>query len=64
MVNSRVRLDHYIKKQVNKEATFFNSDLVKVTILTEEDVEHLKQNTGIVRNRLKIQFIIKTANAY
>lgn len=53
-----------LKKQANYEAAFFNFDPVKIATLTEDDVERLMQNKGIVRNRLKIRAIIKNANAY
>ena len=53
-----------LKKQANYEAAFFNFDPVKISTLTEEDVERLMLNTGIVRNRLKIESIIKNAKAY
>ena len=53
-----------LKKQANYEAAFFNFDPVKIATLNEKDVERLMQNTGIVRNRLKIQSIIKNAKAY
>ena len=53
-----------LKKQANYEAVFYNFDPVKISTLTEEDVERLMQNAGIVRNRLKIQSIIKNAKAY
>lgn len=53
-----------LKKQANYEAAFFNFDPVKISTLTEIDVDRLMQNSGIVRNRLKIQSIIKNAKAY
>lgn len=53
-----------LKKQANYEAAFFNFDPIKISMLNDEDVERLMQNAGIVRNRLKIQSIIKNAHAY
>ncbi|WP_339724063.1 DNA-3-methyladenine glycosylase I [uncultured Paraglaciecola sp.] len=53
-----------LKKQSNYEAAFFNFDPQLISRLTDEDVERLMQNSGIVRNRLKIQSIIKNAKAY
>jgi DNA-3-methyladenine glycosylase I len=53
-----------LKKQANYEAAFLNFDPVKISTFTKEDVERLMQNAGIVRNRLKIQSIIKNAKAY
>ncbi|MBU3003472.1 DNA-3-methyladenine glycosylase I [Paraglaciecola arctica] len=53
-----------LKKQTNYEEAFCNFDPTKISIFTEEDVDRLMQNSGIVRNRLKIQSIIKNARAY
>ena len=53
-----------LKKQTNYEAAFCDFDPVKISNFTEQDVERLMQNAGIVRNRLKIQSIINNAKAY
>ncbi|MBT0586666.1 DNA-3-methyladenine glycosylase I [Alteromonas oceanisediminis] len=53
-----------LKKQANYEAAFFNFDPDKIVQMTDADVETQMQNAGIVRNRLKIQSIIKNARAY
>ncbi|MFT5674648.1 MAG: DNA-3-methyladenine glycosylase I [Paraglaciecola sp.] len=53
-----------LKKQENYEDAFHNFDPVKISQMTEDDVERLMQNKGIVRNRLKINSIIKNARAY
>jgi DNA-3-methyladenine glycosylase I len=53
-----------LKKQQNYEEAFYNFDPVKISQMTEKDVERLMQNKGIVRNRLKINSIIKNARAY
>lgn len=53
-----------LKKQANYEQAFFNFDPSKIAKMSEQDVETLMQNKGIVRNRLKIQSIIKNAKAY
>jgi DNA-3-methyladenine glycosylase I len=53
-----------LKKQSNYEKAFFDFQPKKIAELTAEDVEKLMQNTGIVRNKLKINSIIKNANAY
>jgi len=53
-----------LKKQAHYEAAFFNFDPVKISTFTEEDVERLMQNAGIVRNRLKVRAIIINAKAY
>jgi DNA-3-methyladenine glycosylase I len=53
-----------LKKQANYEEAFFNFDPVKISQMNELDVERLMQNKGIVRNRLKINSIIKNAISY
>ena len=53
-----------LKKQRNYEEAFcyFNpQDIVK---MDNADVERLMQNSGIVRNKLKIQSIIKNARGF
>lgn len=53
-----------LKKQPNYEAAFFDFDPPRMAALTEQDVERLMQNVGIVRNRLKIKSLINNARAY
>lgn len=53
-----------LKKQKNYEQAFFNFDPLKISHMNEDDIERLMQNKGIVRNRLKINSIIKNARAY
>ncbi|GAA0860029.1 DNA-3-methyladenine glycosylase I [Aliiglaciecola litoralis] len=53
-----------LKKQQNYEDAFYQFDPVQIATMTDKDVERLMQNPGIVRNRLKIQSIIKNAKAY
>ncbi|GAB5381653.1 MAG: DNA-3-methyladenine glycosylase I [Aliiglaciecola sp.] len=53
-----------LKKQPNYEDAFCHFDPYKIATFTDQDVEVLMQNTGIVRNRLKINSIIKNAKAY
>lgn len=53
-----------LKKQQNYESAFFNFEPERIVTLQEQDVERLMQDKGIVRNRLKIQSIIKNAQAY
>ena len=43
---------------------FANWDIDKLVNFTEEDVERLKQDPGIIRNRLKIKAVITNAKAY
>lgn len=53
-----------LKKQKNFEAAFLNFDPYRVSEFSESDVERLMQDRGIIRNRLKIQSVIKNARAY
>ncbi|GMM67571.1 DNA-3-methyladenine glycosylase I [Alteromonas sp. MTD1] len=53
-----------LKKQKNYESAFFNFDPEKIASMTSSDVERLMQDKGIVRNRLKIESIIRNAKGY
>ncbi|MDG9671673.1 DNA-3-methyladenine glycosylase I [Hahella sp. CR1] len=53
-----------LRKQKNYEEAFADFDPEAIVRFTEEDVERLLQNPGIVRNRLKVQSIIKNARGY
>lgn len=51
-------------KRDNFRKAFHNFDPVKISNMTEKDVERLMQDKGIVRNRLKIEGAIKSAKVY
>jgi DNA-3-methyladenine glycosylase I len=53
-----------LKKQKNYESAFFNFDPEKIASMTSSDVERLMQDKGIVRNRLKIESIIRNAKGF
>ncbi|MFE8070964.1 DNA-3-methyladenine glycosylase I [Marinobacteraceae bacterium S3BR75-40.1] len=53
-----------LRKQPNYEAAFANFDPERIAAFDEARVETLMQDPGIVRNRLKIQSIIRNAQAY
>jgi len=53
-----------LKKQQNYEAAFANFDPKIIATFDEQKVEALLQNPGIVRNRLKVNSIIKNAKGY
>ena len=53
-----------LKKRQGYLDAFANFDADKIKDFTEEDVERLMLETGIIRNRLKINSIIKNAKAY
>lgn len=53
-----------LKKRDNYRRRFHQFDPRRVAAMTDEDVEHLLQDSGIIRNRLKIEAIIANARAY
>ena len=53
-----------LKKQDNYYQAFHQFDPLRISQMTEQDVERLMQNKGIVRNRLKINSIIKNAKGF
>lgn len=53
-----------LRKQHNYEQAFYHFDPVRISKMTNEDVERLLLDKGIIRNRLKIQSIIKNAKGY
>lgn len=53
-----------LKKQQNYENAFFNFVPEKIASMTEADVTRLMQDKGIVRNRLKIESIIRNAKGF
>jgi len=53
-----------LKKQKNYESAFFNFDPEKIASMTSSDIERLMQDKGIVRNRLKIESIIRNAKGF
>lgn len=53
-----------LKKQDNYYRAFFDFEPNLISTMTEQDMERLMLDAGIVRNRLKINSIIKNARAY
>lgn len=53
-----------LKKQKNYEAAFANFDPEIIAKFDQEKVEALLQDPGIVRNRLKVNSIIKNAKGF
>lgn len=53
-----------LKKRDEYRRCFFNFDPQKVVNLTDQDVEKMLNNTGLIRHRLKLTAIIKNAQAY
>ncbi|MFT7218368.1 MAG: DNA-3-methyladenine glycosylase I, partial [Paraglaciecola sp.] len=52
-----------LKKQDNYYRAFFDFEPNLISTMTEQDMERLMLDAGIVRNRLKINSIIKNARA-
>ena len=53
-----------LRKQAGYEAAFADFDTDALVHFTDTDVERLMGDSGIVRNRLKIQSVIRNARAY
>lgn len=53
-----------LQRRENYRTLFLNFDPQKVAQLTPADVEHLMQNSGIIRNRRKIESTISNANHF
>lgn len=53
-----------LKRRKHYNKCFYNFDPKKIITLTDHDVEKFLQDTGLIRNRLKINAIISNAYAY
>jgi DNA-3-methyladenine glycosylase I len=53
-----------LRKRENYRKAFANFDAQKVAKFSEEDVERLLQNEGIIRNRLKVNAAISNARLF
>jgi DNA-3-methyladenine glycosylase I len=53
-----------LRKQSNYEKAFCYFDPQKIIQFNDDDISRLMQDKGIVRNKLKIQSIIKNSQAY
>lgn len=53
-----------LKKRENYRKAYDDFDVIKVSQYTEEKIEELLNNEGIVRNRKKIEASIKNAKAF
>lgn len=51
-----------LKRREGYRSAFLNFDIEKVALFTEDTVNSLMQDTGIIRNRLKIKATINNAN--
>ena len=53
-----------LKKQANYEAAFHHFDPQRIVAMSDKEIEGLMENTGIVRNRLKIASVVKNARGF
>nr|WP_086937566.1 DNA-3-methyladenine glycosylase I [Thaumasiovibrio occultus] len=53
-----------LKKRDNYRQAFHQFDPVKVAAMTEEDINALMDNAGIVRNRMKIEAAVNNAQRF
>ncbi|MBD8028686.1 DNA-3-methyladenine glycosylase I [Ureibacillus sp. 179-F W5.1 NHS] len=53
-----------LQKRENYRVAFDNFDAEKIVRYTEEKLQELKENPGIVRNKLKIQSVVTNAKAF
>jgi DNA-3-methyladenine glycosylase I len=53
-----------LRKRENYRKAFANFDAKKVAEFTEEDIEGLLQNEGIIRNRLKVKAAVSNARLF
>lgn len=53
-----------INKQANFQVAFANFDIDKVANFTDQDIQTLLQNPGIIRNKLKINATINNAKIF
>ncbi|MEH6629202.1 MAG: DNA-3-methyladenine glycosylase I [Halopseudomonas aestusnigri] len=53
-----------LRKRENYRAAFANFEPQEIIAFTEQDVERLMTDTGIIRNRLKINSVISNAKAW
>lgn len=56
--------DTVLKKREGYRAAFRNFDPIKCSEMTDDELENLMQNEGIIRNRLKIFSVRKNALAF
>ncbi len=53
-----------LRRRDGYRKAFSNFDVIKIAAFTEDDVKHLLQDTGIIRNRLKIISAISNAGLF
>jgi len=53
-----------LNKREHYRAAFFEWDIARIAGFDDADIERLMQNVGIVRNRLKINGVVRNARAF
>lgn len=53
-----------LQKRENYRQAFYNFEAEKIVLYSDEKIQELLQNPGIVRNRLKVQSVITNAKAF
>ncbi|MEH0002772.1 MAG: DNA-3-methyladenine glycosylase I [Holosporaceae bacterium] len=53
-----------LKKRANYRKAFYNFDVHKVAAMDDAALQHLLQNPGLIRNRLKIQSVRQNARVF
>lgn len=53
-----------LKKRENYRNAFHHFDPRKVAAMTDEDIDALMQDAGLIRHRLKLDAIVVNARAY
>ncbi|QIR12514.1 DNA-3-methyladenine glycosylase I [Avibacterium paragallinarum] len=53
-----------LKKREHYRQAFHHFDPVKIAQMTEQDIDVLMQNAGLIRHRAKLEAIVKNAKAY
>jgi DNA-3-methyladenine glycosylase I len=53
-----------LKKRENFRVAFDHFDYLKVALYTEDKIQELMQNAGVIRNQLKIRAAVTNANSF
>ena len=53
-----------LKKRETYRQAFFHFEPTQIATMTEQDIDRLMQNEGLIRHRAKLEAIVKNAKAY
>lgn len=53
-----------LKKREAYRQSFYHFDPIKVAAMTEQEIDVLMENSGLIRHRAKLEAIVKNAKAY